>query len=192
MKYRASILYLGVPIVGTALLVGLGFDQHSAWAYQRTAISKGEYWRLISAHWVHLHVWHWLFNAAAWPMLYLLAGPKLSPMHWLLASFGCMIGVSAGLWFFSSAVDWYLGLSGILHGLLVITAWQCWSSERVLTSIGGLGLIGKLAWEQAGSMPSAADWIGHPVIVDAHLYGVCSGLVYVVIAEGWGRWRKSC
>ena len=182
------MLYLGVPIVSTALLVGLGFDQHSVLAYQRIAISEREYWRLFSAHWVHLNAWHWLLNAAAWPMLYLLAGPRLSPVHWLLASFGCAIGVSTGLWFFSPEVGWYLGLSGILHGLLVITAWQCWSSERVLTSIGVLGLIGKLAWEQWGSIPNTAAWIGHPVIVDAHFYGAGSGLVYVVIAEGWSRW----
>ena len=180
IKNLTPKLLFMVPVMGMALLAGLGVDHHSAWAYHRVAISHGELWRLFSAHWVHLNTWHLLLNAVAGSILYLLASLVISPIQWVSATLNCMIGVSVGLWLFNPEIMWYVGLSGVLHGLIVIVAWQCWSRERLLTSIGLLGLVAKLGWEQFNAISNITVWLDHPVIVDAHLYGACSGVIYSI------------
>ena len=182
VKNLTSGLLLMIPVIGMVLLTGLGIDHHSAWAYQRVAINDGEYWRLFSAHFVHLNAWHLLFNTVAGIILYLVTCFVVSPIQWVSATLSCMVGVSVGLWLFSPEVIWYVGLSGVLHGLMVIIAWQYWSREPVLTSIGLLGLVAKLSGEQFRNIPNAVFWLDHPIIVDAHLYGACSGVIY---SMGW-------
>ena len=176
-------------LVGPIMLSGalLSFDQHSGLAYQRSAVQAGEYWRLFSAHWVHLNGWHWLFNVAAWPLICLLAGTSIATKHWLFACSWCCFGVSAGLWV--SDVVWYVGLSGVLHGVLVVALSAC--RERWLAGLIGLGVLVKLVWEQMAGVQTNA-WIEHPVLVDAHLYGAGSGLLYLTMVFGWRRYLIRC
>ncbi len=184
MKCHGCLL-AGPMIVSAALL---GLDQSSSLAYQREAVQMGEYWRLFSAHWIHLNVWHWLFNVAAWPLIYLLSGTSIPARHWCIACLWCCFGVSAGLWW--SDVIWYVGLSGVLHGLLVVALSGC--RERWLAILVGLGLLVKLVWEQVAIGAQHSAWIGHPVLVDAHLYGAVSGLWYLVVVFVWRRYRVWC
>ena len=74
------------------------------------------------------------------------------------------------MWLFSPEVIWYVGLSGILHGLLAAIAWQRYPILLVL-------LMVKLGLEQLyGGLPATANLTGGAVIVDAHLYGAVIGI----------------
>ena len=194
---RAGILAL--PFMVCLPLALAGLDESSGLAYSRTALmEKGQYWRLLTAHLVHTDLPHALLNLAAWPLIFWLAQSRLSGCQWMTGLLFCAFGVSVGLWFFSPTVQWYVGLSGVLHGLLVLSALTVWWQQPVLTLLVLLGVIIKLLWEQTqGSLPGSAVWIGHPVIVDAHLFGALAGMLYfflhqplLVCFSKISRWQK--
>jgi rhomboid family GlyGly-CTERM serine protease len=171
------------PFVLCLPLALLGLDGQSSLAYQRSAIADGgQYWRLLTAHVVHTNLAHTLLNLAAWPLVFLLGHQVLSAKVWGAVFVLCALGVSAGLWWFSPEVQWYVGLSGVLHGLLVLSAIAAWWHWRPLALAILLGLLAKLCWEQVvGVLPGSTAWIESPVIVDAHLYGAVSGLLFAIV-----------
>ncbi|MCK5876272.1 MAG: rhombosortase [Candidatus Marithrix sp.] len=134
--------------------------------YSREDIENGEYWRLVTAHFIHLSWTHMWLNAISLIIIWELTVKSYS-FWWFLA---CGFGISLGLWLFSPEVIWYVGLSGILHGLLASIARQRYPVLLVF-------LIIKLAWEQLyGGLPATADLTGGTVVVDAHLYGALIGI----------------
>ena len=150
--------------------------------YHRTAVAKGEWWRLFTAHLTHLGWGHLLMNLIGlWLIWHLFLSHRRS--YWCTYTLPLlMIGTSAGLWFFTPEVTWYQGLSGALHGLLIwALLWQL-QTERMLSTILMLCVVSKLAWEQwLGPLPGSESMASGRVIVDAHLYGaVCGGILWSI------------
>jgi len=91
------------------------------------------------------------------------------------------LGVGLGLLVLDPQVGWYVGLSGILHGLFAASAIRLLSRKEWL---GGLALTAaialKLMWEQRFGDLGTAKLLGVPVLVDAHLYGAVTGAVIVL------------
>ena len=173
---RTSLL--AAPFVVCLPLALAGLDESSSLAYRRDAITEGQYWRLFTAHLAHTQPGHALLNLAVWPFVLWLAKDRISIHQWGIGFLCCALGVDIGLWQFSPGVQWYVGLSGVLHGLLVLAAIMVWRRERMPAVLVLFGVTAKLVWEQTGgALPGSEVWIGHPVIVDAHLYGVLSGVV---------------
>jgi membrane associated rhomboid family serine protease len=87
-----------------------------------------------------------------------------------------VVGIDLGFLLLMPQLHWYVGLSGVLHGLLTAGAVAWWRGEdRRLTIALWTILLGKLAWEQwHGALPLSGDLT---VIVSAHLYGAVSGLI---------------
>ncbi len=145
--------------------------------YERLAIAHGEWWRLISGHWVHLGTLHLLADAAGLALLWALYARELSPGGWLLVLACATAAIDAGLWWGEPAVQWYVGISGLLHG--------AWAAGAARTALRGQGqgwimlalLAAKLAFEQyeGGSVLMA----GFPVVTMAHVYGATGGLLAV-------------
>ena len=178
-KIHAGVL--AAPFIVCLPLALAGLDESSSLAYHRDAITEGQYWRLFTAHLVHTQPGHALLNLAAWPLVFWLAKDCIAIHQWGIGFLFCVLGVDIGLWWFSPDVPWYVGLSGVLHGLLVLAAIAVWRRERMLALLVLLGMTAKLVWEQTGgALPGSAVWISHPVIVDAHLYGALSGMVCAV------------
>jgi len=78
----------------------------------------------------------------------------------------------------------YVGLSGVLHGLFIIGA--RWELKRYNLSgvVLLLLIVGKVIWEQInGALPGSESMSGGKVAVNAHLYGLMAGLVYLLITE---------
>lgn len=155
-------------------------------AFERSHIESFELWRLISGHILHTNAAHLGLNLLGFALLWALHGDYYTPKK--IASFLVLSSVftSAAIYFFSAQIIWYVGLSGVLHGLFVWGAcFDIVKKERT----GWLLLIGiaiKIAYEQlGGSTTDIAELIGASVAVDAHLYGALSGLFlgagYVVI-----------
>ena len=141
--------------------------------YERSALAAGEWWRLLSAHVVHLDVRHALLNVAGLALVWMLFARDYSPKAWLAIVLGAIAAIDAGLWLGDSTVQWYVGSSGALHGAMAAGALaRLRSGQREGWLLAGL-LAAKLLYEQAlGALPfSGSD----PVVVDAHLYGVAGG-----------------
>ena len=84
--------------------------------------------------------------------------------------------ISAALYVASPDVAWYVGLSGVLHGLWAAGACRLYRTAR-LESVAALAVLaGKLALEYRYGPLSAAPADGLPVVTVAHRYGALAGL----------------
>jgi rhomboid family GlyGly-CTERM serine protease len=167
-----------------ALLVVLlecGGDAIRLWCrYERAAILQGEYWRLVSGHLVHAS-WNHLFeNLAGVGMLAALFPRDYSLRQWLLLASASLIAIDIGFVCNEPQLEWYVGLSGVLHGLLAAGTVAWWRFEtKLLASILTVIFLGKMGYEQLfGSLPSASVMA---VVGEAHLYGAAGGLVAALL-----------
>lgn len=162
-----------------ALLLAL-FDREiaSLFRYDRSAILAGEWWRLLSGHLLHLGGPHLVMNLLGLGLVWMIVGSQFSALSWLLILVADALAISLGLLAFNPELGWYVGLSGVLHGMLVS---GCVAELRRGRHSGWLILAlvaGKLAWEQlAGPLPGSEASAGGTVVVDAHLYGALGGLL---------------
>lgn len=145
--------------------------------YERTAIAQGEWWRLASGHWVHLGPRHLLPDAAGLLLLWALYARDLRPGSWLLVLACATAAIDAGLWWGQSAIQWYVGISGLLHG-----AWAAGSAAVALQGRreGWLmlaALAAKLSVEHCAGASLFTS--GFPVVSAAHAYGALGALAAV-------------
>lgn len=170
---------LGVVAVILSLAGG---PESPALRYERTAVLAGEWWRLASGHLVHLGIAHLLLNLAGLALIGWIFGPGLRARDWLWVFLLSIITIDAGFVLLEPRLAWYVGLSGILHGLLLGAAVLDRGFSPALRLSLILCVFAKLAWEQwAGALPFTAEAAGGPVVVDAHLYGALGGVVAGVL-----------
>lgn len=170
----------GVPfaLAALSLLFEAGGDSARAWLrFDPAGIAAGEWWRLLSGHLVHLGVPHVLLNVAALLLLWWLVGSGLSVAGWLLVIASSLACIDLGLWFLDPALSWYVGLSGLLHGLFAAGLVARWQSAPVESLLLGALLAAKLLFEQlSGPLPGSEASAGGAVVVNAHLYGAVGGI----------------
>jgi len=166
----------GLAISIAVLLALTGDWGRELLRYDRLAISGGELWRLISGHFVHLGWSHIALNAVGLVLISYLIASRFSSIQWLLISLLIIMGIDLGFWILEPQLAWYVGLSGVLHGLLAAGV-ASGMRNRHFDSwiIGGLLLI-KLIYEQlVGPIPGSEGTSGGDVVVAAHLYGAIAG-----------------
>ncbi len=179
-----------VALVCLALML-LPNGARDALSFDRAAILSGEFWRLVGGHFVHLGVAHGLLNVGGLVLVALLCGSALTLRQWLVVLLVCLAGTSLGLWFGLPQLQNYVGLSGVLHGLLVAGLLSALSGNARIESIVLLIIIAaKLVYEQlSGPLPGSSATVGGAVIVEAHLYGAISGLASGAIVVVSRRFR---
>lgn len=164
-----------------------GGPSSPSWRYERMLIAE-EPWRLLTGHLVHLGISHLLLNLAGLAMIAWIFGPGLTAAQWLWLSLLSVASIDLGFWLFEPQLDWYVGLSGVLHGLLLGAALLDDGLERRMRVVFVAVMVGKLLWEQwAGALPMTAEAAGGPVVVDAHWYGGIGG---VLAAATWRARRQ--
>jgi rhomboid family GlyGly-CTERM serine protease len=180
-----------------ALLVLLWFTGDSGrelLRYERAAVLQGEYWRLLTGHFVHGSAQHLLLNAVGLGLIAALFPREYSAPAWLLILASSIVTIDLGFVFLKPQLQWYVGLSGVLHGALAAGALGWWRHEsRALALVLSAVLVGKLAWEQwHGALPLSGDM---PVVVDAHLYGAIGGALagaaLLLRSRDWSTARPS-
>jgi rhomboid family GlyGly-CTERM serine protease len=152
--------------------------------YDRIGLQHGQWWRLLSAHLVHLDLRHALLNGLGLVALWALFARDYTPRAWTVIVLGAVAGIDAGLWLADSTVLWYVGSSGALHGVMAAgTLAKLRRGERDGAVLAVL-LAVKLAYEHwVGALPLA----GTPaVVVDAHLYGVLGALAVAAFLKPSG------
>jgi rhomboid family GlyGly-CTERM serine protease len=146
--------------------------------YDRIAIGDGELWRLLSGHLAHLGWSHFALNAVGLMLIWFLITARFRTIEWLVIAATVIAGIDLGFWYLQPQLIWYVGLSGLLHGLLAagVTSGVL-ARERDYWLIATV-LAGKLLYEYLlGPLPGSEGTAGGEVIVAAHLYGAISGVL---------------
>lgn len=172
---------LGLALLACLLLLAVlacfGPGATVALRYERAAIVHGEWWRLVTAHWVHLGVHHLIADMAGLVLLWMLYARELSPRSWALVWACATAAIDAGFWWGEPSLEWYVGISGLLHG-----AWAAGAAASALRreKLGYLMLVLlaiKLILEQRTGASLLVS--GFPVVTMAHVYGALGGVAAV-------------
>ena len=157
--------------------------------YDRAAIAAGQWWRLLTAHLVHLNFRHAALDVAGLALLWALFARDLRPGQWAVIVLTAAAAIDCGLWLRDPSVQWYLGVSGVLHGVLAAGAFVGLRRGHLESWILAGLLLAKLIYEQIqGPMPFAGSET--PVVVDAHLYGGLGGLAAIITLRLGSRWLR--
>ncbi len=177
-------LLLGV-CAALLLIQSGGSAAQSLLRYDRDALAAGQWWRLLSAHVIHLGYEHALLDVAGLALMWALFARDYCGRGWLLILGLGIAAVDAGLWLLSSTTQWYVGSSGVLHGVLAAGTAAHLRARQPDGWVLALFLVGKLVYEQsAGALPLTA---GGAVIVDAHLYGALGGALAALLLRGFAK-----
>ena len=168
---------LGLALLGACLLLLLpvlgGEAARLGLRYERTGLAEGQLWRLLTAHWVHLNLRHALINVLGFALMWALFARDYSVRQWLGVLGAAVLAIDAGLWLLDSTVQWYVGSSGVLHGILAAGTVAHLKRGEADGWVLAVILAGKLFYEQHfGPLPFSGST---DVVVDAHLYGVLGG-----------------
>lgn len=170
-----------VPLVLTAfsLLVSLGGrEAQDLLRYDRTGIAEGDLWRLLTGHFAHLGLSHMLLNIAGLALVWLLVGTAWTLWQWAFVTLMSLAFIDLCFWFFDPHLSWYVGMSGLLHALLVAGILGRVREAPAESLALGLIVLAKVAWEQfAGPLPGSESSAGGAVVVNAHLYGAIAGII---------------
>lgn len=171
--------YLPLILALCVTLIALGGSELSAlFRFEREAILHGQLWRLFSGHLVHLGWSHLWLNIAGLALIWALVGHCFMTRQWLFILAGLALGIGLGLLAFNPELTWYVGLSGVLHGMLVAGSIAEIRSGRRSGYVLLILLGAKLIWEQlAGPLPGSVASAGGAIIIDAHLYGGLCGIL---------------
>jgi rhomboid family GlyGly-CTERM serine protease len=169
--------------VAVALLIMLfGELGKEAMRYDRVWIAQGETWRLLSGHFAHLSWMHLVINSVGLLLVWFLVGRNHSLRHWLIIVALTIAFMDSAFWFLSPELYWYVGMSGMLHGLLAAGLVARFPDIDTETIILVLLMVAKIGWEQwNGPVPGSETTSGGPVVVDAHLYGAVGGAMAALL-----------
>ena len=150
--------------------------------WNREAIKAGEWWRLLSAHIVHLDSHHLLLNLMGLILILASVCPGMTTRELVSLLLMCELGISNLLLYLQPQLQWYVGLSGVLHGVWAAGAALCWMGmQKQLALYAWLVLVLKLIFLNQGITTT-------PVVSVAHMYGAVSGLVWACL--WWVSERK--
>ncbi|PCJ14438.1 MAG: rhombosortase [Gammaproteobacteria bacterium] len=176
---------LSIPLLAAMLAILLQLADPTStelFRFNRSAIEAGEWWRLLTGNFCHLswnHLWVNLLGLVLMVGLFLRS---LTISWWFgLLLLGSAIE-GAMLFIVTPHVHHYVGLSGILHGVIVVGAVLDFKRDRVVNAVLLVGLTGKLIWEQSSYyLDDMAQFIGGNVLVESHLIGSIVGVAVLLV-----------
>jgi len=155
-------------------------------------------YRWISGHFTHAGWGHVGLNVLGLLSIWMLYGRIIGAKTWFFFLLLCAVGISLGFSFLSPKIGYYVGLSGVLHGMLAMAATlsllcqngrSAQEVSKILRWEEGLIIIGlwaKIMYEQTlGAVPLTESLSGDKVVVNAHLYGACFGTFFAFALRGY-------
>jgi rhomboid family GlyGly-CTERM serine protease len=160
--------------------------------FSRMAITNGEYWRLLTGNIMHTNHWHLIFNLAGLIMLTHLFHHLMSNLHFMVFSIINTSLVGMMLYSLSKTIEYYVGLSGYLHGLFVygclIEIYKGRTSSWLLLT----GVCAKIGYETFyGASEEMSELINANVATDAHLFGALLAVPQFAMLVVYERLIKS-
>ncbi len=168
-------LWLLVVIISGVLQAG---GWVNSWRYDRLRVAEGDWWLILSGNMVHLNWSHWLLNMAGLGIVAVFFSAYASAKQWLLVMLVSALLIGVGVNWLDLDIRYYVGLSGVLHGLFVFGALREIRYYPVSGYVLLAVLVAKLVWEFFnGALPGSEAFVGGRVLTHAHLYGAVGGLM---------------
>lgn len=147
-----------------------------------------EFWRIFTAHYVHLNLSHALLNVAGLLLLVYFFGNDISRSDFICIVLAGPLFISLGLWFSAPTMQAYVGFSGVLHALLYYVAIVLIFTVPRFGVIMLLLLLSQQIWEQTPWYDAnyLRNMIAGSVMPYAHLWGGVLGALVALY-----RYRKS-
>ncbi len=125
-------------------------------------------------------------------LVWFLVGGAYTLRSWIFIVGVTLATMDIGFWFLNPELYWYVGMSGLLHGLLVAGIIARIQKIDAETTVLLLLVIAKIGWEQfSGPVPGSESTSGGPVVVDAHLYGALGGALGGFLTTIRVKWSAS-
>ena len=178
MKFSQLNIFIGLAILTLPLGV-LHEAVNPSLQYDPQAIRSGEIWRVLTAHIVHLSAIHAALNLTALGLMIYGFGQSRSTPSLAFCALISALTISLSLFFWQPQVSYYVGLSGVLHGLFLFMLLPLCSQKKPLAWFALALLAAKLLyefWQPAGSA-ATEQLIGGPVLTVAHWYGAMGGML---------------
>jgi len=179
---RSLIIETSLIILLTLVIYLFEPEASELLAYYHNGISEGEIWRLISATFCHTNFNHLLMNIVGLIITLGLFIELFKTIKILPIVFFCSFFIGFCLFFLEKEVIWYVGLSGVLHGLFSYGVAGDLARKDPWGYLLGAGFAIKIVYEQVfGAAQSTVDLIAADVLVNAHLYGAIAGFIFYII-----------
>ena len=149
-----------------------------------TKVSAGEWWRIVTSQFVHVGFNHTLLNIVGYLIIGAAFREEISAREEAISLGIAVLGVGLGIYLFSTDIEWYVGLSGAIYGILAHNLIVGWNRSQILSIFFAVFLVGKFIYEQfiAGPDTVTASFIGAQVAIDSHLYGAITGAISGVVS----------
>jgi len=188
IQNRALQLALAIAVLCIVLqLLGL----ETLLRFDRAKIDGGAWWLLLTGNFVHLGTSHLLLNLAGLILIVALVWPNFNASEWFLITLISSIGVGVGLYWRDPGINWYVGFSGTLHGLIMAGTLADFRRFPIPALLLLVMVCAKLGYEQLnGPVPGSESAAGGAVVVNSHLCGAITGAVLGALLLGWGLYRN--
>ncbi len=173
---------IGLVVLSIVTFIGSLTLVSNLLMFDSLALSDGEVWRPFTAWFSQLNIRHWFLNQWGLVIMAILLPTRLPKID----LFGLiLIWVSASLLLWFSNYTRYVGLSGVLYGLLVYSAAISPFYAKWIRVMFIVCLCIKVFGEN-GLIPSvSSDWVAQfiqgEIAFESHLWGLLSGLIMIAL-----------
>ncbi len=160
-------------------------------AFNAASLAEGQWWRPLSAWVTQLNFRHWVLNQWGVVVMAILLPEKLNRWQW---------GGFVVIWLFTSLAlalsDYrtYVGLSGLLYGWLIWSAYlspfYSWLVKVIFIGALSIKVFSENDWLPLPQSDWVGDFIQANVAHESHLWGLLSGFAVIVTAVCFLQYRS--
>lgn len=189
-SHKSFLFFFTTGLIVSALWL-MGDSTLDSLMYHRDSVANGEFWRFITAHFVHSNGWHLLLNLASLLLVGLLFCHHLSIRAWSILFISSALMISATYFWIAPEFKSYVGLSAVLYGVIIVGALLDLKNEPFIATVVLLIVTGRVIWQQFfGSVEELATLINERVAIESHLFGIISGYLQGIFLL-WQQKQKS-
>lgn len=178
--------YMRLALLYTTLVAAcalLQFTNGLEWASLHVErVYMGEYWRIFTAHLIHIDWPHFAMNMIGMGLCLLVYKTDLAIKHWLGSVFFISVVSSSGLLLIYDIDQRYVGFSDVLHGWIILGALAIFPREPKLALTVFVLFWLKIIEENSGlSFFTNAGMDIDSIATESHLFGAIGGVAYGVL-----------
>lgn len=177
----AQWVVCGILLVLMTLLELGGDAMRLQLRYESPLVSSGEWYRLLTGHFVHLGINHLALNLTGMVLFFYLFVKTISALEILttIVLYALFISFAMHL---SGDIYWYVGFSGVLYGLFVFGVFRDALASLAAKCLVVCVIVAKVLYDLAsGGDPALEEFTGGAVITQAHLYGIVIALTHCAV-----------